>query len=280
MDKLEAIIESKEEEIALARKKGKPNFTLGLSYVDMKDVRNEPRTGALLNAAGATSRLAQPQFLQTPILTTGTTLVDRVAANADFRKTNFETNLNGAMDANSLVELENALDNAKMKDEVMVTVGMNLPIWRSKIRAGVEEAQHMKSAAQHDKRRAGVELEGAAKMAIYGIQDGYRRLKLYDEKLLPEIKRTYETIEGAYAAGNAEGGFLDVLTTLQTKLEFEEQRAEAMRDIHLAAADLEYLLGGPWAATDSGPAPETKPAPSPEGTAQPPAPSPEPSATR
>lgn len=254
LDEFDATIESKESEVALARKKGRPNFTVGLSYTDMKDLRNEPRAGAVLDALGASSRLVQPQFLTTPILPQGTPLLDRARAVSNLQKEGLQATLDGTMDVNSLVDLENALDNQKMKDEVMISVGMNLPIWRSKVKAGIQEAKHMKSAAQHDKRKTLVALEGAAKMAIFGIEDGYRRLKLYDEKLLPQVKRTYETLEGAYASGNSEAGFLDVLTTVQTRLEFEEQRAQAIRDIHVAAADLEFLLGGPWSESDTAPA--------------------------
>jgi len=268
---LDAAIEGKDTAIVLARKKGKPDVTVGVSYTDMKDLRNEPRTGAFVDALGATSRLVQPRFVQTPLLPQGATVVDRALAYSSFQKEGLATALDGTMDVNSLVELENAFDNQKMKDEVMVSVGMNVPIWRKKVKAGIEEAEHMKSAAQHDKRKTLVAFEGAAKMAVFGIEDGYRRLKLYDEKLLPQVKRTYETLEGAYAAGNAEAGFLDVLTTVQTKLEFEEQRAEAVRDIQLAAADLEFLIGGPWsanepaapAASDANATPEPGPSPEP-----------------
>ncbi|MBM3290656.1 MAG: TolC family protein, partial [Candidatus Hydrogenedentes bacterium] len=265
LDGLDAMIESKDSAIALARKKGKPDFTVGVSYTDMKDVRNEPRLGAFLDAMDAVPRLIQPKFVQTPLLPQGATLLDRALAFSEFGNGLREDAIQGMMDVNSLVELENAFDNQKMKDEVMVSVEMNVPIWRRKVKAGIEEAEHMKSAAQHDKRRTLVELEGAAKMAIFGIEDGYRRLKLYDEKLLPQVKQTYETLEGAYAAGNAEAGFLDVLMTVQTKLEFEEERAEAVRDIHAASADLELILGGPWSANGPATAPAAPtPGPSPE----------------
>lgn len=256
LDEADANIESKEKEVALARKKGKPNFTVGVSYTDMKDLRNEPRTGPLLNSVGAASRLSKPAIVRSPLSPQGATLAERVQNASDFRNQAFDATLNGAMDVNSFVELENAFDNLKMKDEVMVSVGMNLPIWRSKVKAGVQEAEHMKMAAEHDKRKTIVALEGAAKMAIYGMEDGYRRLKLYDEKLLPQVKRTYETLEDAYAAGNSGTSFLDVLTTVQTKLEFEQERARAVRDIHVAASDLELILGGPWTASESAPLPE------------------------
>lgn len=272
LDQLDATIESRESEIALARKKGRPNFTVGLSYTDMKDMRNEPRTGAFLDALGATQRLVQPQVLNLPPRADGQSVLERAREVSNFQKEIVAGNIDGAMDVNSLIELESAFDNQKAKDEVMVSVGMNLPIWRSKVRAGVKEAEHMKSAAMHEKRKTLVELEGAAKMAIYGIEDGYRRLKLYDETLLPKAKRTYETLQTGYATGSSDAGFLDVLTTVQTILEFDEQRAEALRDIQIAAADLEMLLGGPWAASESAPiestAQEATPEPDPQ-TAKP-----------
>lgn len=273
LDQLDAMIESRESEITLARKKGRPNLTVGLSYTDMKDMRNEPRLGPFLDALGATQRLVQPQVKTLPAPADGESILDRLQEVANFREEIVAGNIDGMMDLNSLIELENAFDNQKAKDEVMISVGMNLPIWRSKVRAGVKEAEHMKSAAMHEKRKTLVELEGAAKMAIYGIEDGYRRLKLYDETLLPKSKRTYETLQTGYATGNTDAGFLDVLTTVQTILEFDEQRAEALRDIQIAAADLEFLLGGPWSASESAPLESTTEKPSPESVSQP---SPEP----
>ncbi|MCC6797195.1 MAG: TolC family protein [Candidatus Hydrogenedentes bacterium] len=264
LDQLDATIASRESEIALARKKGRPNITVGLSYTDMKDMRNEPRTGPFLDALGATQRLVQPQVLNLPPRANGQSVLSRAREISEFQKEIVAGNIDGAMDVNSLIELENAFDNQKAKDEVMISVGMNLPIWRSKVRAGIKEAEHMKSAAMHEKRKTLVDLEGAAKMAIYGIEDGYRRLKLYDETLLPKSKRTYETLQTGYAAGNTDAGFLDVLTTVQTILEFDEQRAEALRDIQIAAADLELLLGGPWTASESAPLESTAEEPSPE----------------
>ncbi len=259
LDEFDATIESKDKQVALAKKKGRPNFTVGMTYVDMKDMRNEPRVGPTLNALGATSRLLQPNVLPYPIPAQGASILDRALAASDFSKQARQATLGGMMDLNSFVELENAYDNRKAKDMVMVNIGMNLPIWRAKVKAGVHEAEHMKMAAQHDKRKTIVALEGAAKMAIYGMEDGYSRLKLYDDTLIPKVKRTYETLENGYGTGNMEAGFLDVLTTVQTILEFEEQRAQAVRDIHLAAADLEFLIGGPWSASDTAPAPDATP---------------------
>ena len=273
IDQFDATIESRESEIALARKKGRPNFTVGLSYTDMKDMRNEPRTGPFLDALGATQRLVQPQVLNLPPRANGQSVLSRAREISNFQSEIVAGNIDGVMGVNRLIELESAFDNQKAKDEVMISVGMNLPIWRSKVRAGVKEAEHMKSAAMHEKRKTIVELEGAAKMAIYGIEDGYRRLKLYDETLLPKAKRTYETLQTSYATGNTDAGFLDILTAVQTILEFDEQRAEALLDIQIAAADLELLLGGPWTSSESAPLESAAQKLSPESVAHP---SPEP----
>jgi len=254
---MDAGISGRAEAVTLARKKGWPDFTFGISYTDMKDVRNEPRTSAVLDALDSSLRIANPRVPMLPAIPPGGTVIARARAAASAvsaaQRDGVETALQGAMDLNSFVELENMLDNEKMKDEVMVSVSMNLPIWRSKVKAGVREAEHRKKAAEHEKRKTTITLEGAAKLAIYGIEDGYRRLRLYDDNLLPKIKQTYETLEGAYASGGADAGFLDVLSTVQTLLEFEEQRAQAFRDIQVAAAELEYIMGGPWTAEESAP---------------------------
>lgn len=259
-NQLDATIESREHEITIARKMGRPNITVGMSYTDMKDLRNEPRAGAVLDALDSGRRLVNPARPPLPPPIEGSTTLERAQSaigNASaLRREGVDALLGGAMDLKSLVELENAFDNMKMKDEIMVSVGVNLPIWRKKVRAGIEEARHMKQAAEHEKRQTAVTLEGAAKLAIFGMEDGYRRLRLYDDHVLPQARRTYETLQSAYASGTGDVGFIDVLTSVQALLVYEEERAEAVRDIHVAAADLELIMGGPWTAEESAPLPD------------------------
>ncbi|MCF6285678.1 MAG: TolC family protein, partial [Candidatus Hydrogenedentes bacterium] len=131
-------------------------------------------------------------------------------------------------------------------DNIMVSLKVNLPIWRKKIRAGVAEARMLEEAATHEKRRRALELDKAAQMAIFTVEDGARRHGVFKDSLTPQAKRSYDSLQIQYATGALGASFLDVLDSIQTLLVFELEQVRAARDWQIGAADLEYLTGGPW----------------------------------
>ena len=98
-------------------------------------------------------------------------------------------------------------------------------------------------------------------MALYNIQDAQRRFNLYIEVLIPKEKKAYENLQIYYGAGAdpmASGGsadFMDIENSVRSLLEFQLEQARAARDLHVAYAELELLMGGPWPANE-GPPPE------------------------
>ncbi|NUM52684.1 MAG: TolC family protein [Candidatus Hydrogenedentes bacterium] len=275
-------IESSEIEIELARKKRFPDAKLGIEYMDMTDVRNMSRPGPFLDAVEASRELSMPARVALPSLPDpNATPVERIVGAVDgvrtFRTEAFERSIGGTMNLNDLVMLENAFDNIKMKDQVGVTLEFNLPIYRKRIKAAIEEARHMHAASQHDKQKRTQMLNAEAKMALFAYQDGARRLKLYEESLIPQAEKTYEAVQVTYSSGDINADFLDLLMSAQTLLDFDLEKARAARDVQIAAADLEVVMGGPWEAavadaeadsiatthestTDTKPADEEKPA--------------------
>ncbi|MBX7255178.1 MAG: TolC family protein [Candidatus Hydrogenedentes bacterium] len=255
------IIESREHGIALAKKAGFPNFTLGLEYVDMKDMTQPNPYGPLVDVAGVADGISlRPQPLDLPALPgANASFLERIQGASNFaRSLRDQTTpdvVGNLMGLNTLAKAENEWDNETVKDEVMVTVGMNLPIWRKRVRAGIREAQYMKEAAEHDKHRRALSLDASARSAMFGMEDGMRRVRVLNDSLIPQAKRTYETLQSTYATGEMSASFLDVLSSVQTLLDFELEMVGAKRDLLSAAAELELILGGPWA--DKGvPAPD------------------------
>jgi outer membrane protein TolC len=136
-----------------------------------------------------------------------------------------------------------------VKDDVMISLKLSLPIRRTRIKAGIREAELMQDAAANDKRRAELALDSMARTVLFDIEDGLRRYNLYKDTLIPEQKQAHESLQGSYAAGdymNATTGFLDVLDSIRTLLEFQLEQAQAERDVQVACAELEMLMGGPW----------------------------------
>lgn len=220
------LIESRQQQALLAKKKGYPDFGLGLEYAFM-----------------GTSRQAPPDRLDPGALTftrnawkmsTGATPLDSVGLGI------------GAYGLAVADEARRARNRSD--DDITVSVSMNLPIWRKRVRAGVEEARLMESATVHEKQRKTLELDKAAQMAVYGVTDAQRRYTLYETSLIPQAQETYDSLLGRYATAMENTGFLDVMTSVDTVLMFQLEQCRAARDWQQAAADLELLLGGPWDA--------------------------------
>ena len=222
-------IEGRRKQAVLARKKGYPDITLGLEYVGMKtpDIKRPDRPyPATLNAAN--------RFVNT---------------------LSGATPFNGATTAIDLYSLGTAQEPFvypdRPDDNIAVSLSFNLPIWRKKIRAGVAEAELLEKAATHGKRRAALALERAVHRTLYELRDAQRRHALYRDTLLPQAQMTYESLQSGYAVGLPGAGFLDILGSVQTLLDFELEHHRAARDWQTAATELEFLMGGTWAVAET-----------------------------
>lgn len=249
------LIDSMSKDVELARKTRYPNFTVSLEYLDKKDPRNPSRTGPFLEMLDSFRTWTTPVRVDLPeapnpndpyLQQIGTLVSGARSVNRQIRP----DTLSGLMSVNRLVEVESAFDNAKRQDEVMFSVNMNIPIWRKRIDAAIAEAKHMESAAEHEKYRRVIALESAAKMALFEMQDGRRRYNLFETTLIPQAQQTYEAVQTTYASGSVDADFLDVLESVQTLLDFQLEQLSAARDLRVAAAELERIMGSPWASPD------------------------------
>jgi len=230
-------IAAAESNLTLAKKKGYPDITVGIEYGGIskpRKVRPERPFPATLNTAykyGATNRmntrtalgqLFAGQPLTAPTQVPGSRIIDAYTlANA---REPFVTSDGG-------------------DDNIGISLSMNVPIWRGRIRAGVAEAKHRSSAAEHRQIAHGLMLEDRVRLEHFELMDAKRRHRTVDEQLVPQAQTTYESLQSAYASGDTNANFLDVLDSIQTLLVFELERARAFRDAHLAATELNRILG-------------------------------------
>ncbi len=220
----EALRAAREEAVDVAKREGRPSIRLGLEYTSVsapRQIRPDRPYPASLNAA---NRLL------------GT-----------LSGTNPFTAANVAIDAYALATAGEPMSyRGGGEDNVMLSVGMNLPVWRKRVKASVEEARLLAKAAEYEERREVLRLDTAAQRALYLLEDAQRRYGTYRDSLLPQALQTYESLTHRYAAGLEGMGFLDLLEVLQQMLAFQLEQARAERDWQAAAAELEYLLGGRW----------------------------------
>ena len=230
LKRLDYLLQRREAETELARKKGNPDFTLGLEYVSMgtPDIKRPDRPyPASLSAA---NRLGKSLAGNVPL-----------------------TAVNTGLDIYSLATRNEPISYPEDQDDsVMVSLQVNVPIWRKKVKAGIAEARFNEEAAHHDKRRRVLALQQAAKAALFAVEDGARRHALFEESLTPQARQSFDSLQMQYATGSIDSSFLDVLDSIQTLLAFELEQVRALRDWRVGAAELEYLIGGAWAVEAGG----------------------------
>jgi len=250
LEAMQRMIESREKDIILARKAGYPDITAGLGYMFMKDPKMN--NGRMRNAqiADAAKMLVQDAPMNGLLPTLGEIGYD--AAKEEYLK-----------------------ESEDMDDEITVSLKVNVPIWRKRIKAGIREAERMRESAQYDKLKSTLSYDTAARTSLYNYQDAERRYRLYKDVLIPRERQTYESLLAGYSAGVESmefGGqpgavFIDLQNSLRAVLEFQMQQAQASRDLQMAAAELEMLMGGPWTGKETETPVQTEKLPAPAAVA-------------
>jgi len=128
-----------------------------------------------------------------------------------------------------------------MRDEVMLTASVNLPIWRERYAAARREAQAILETGEAAHEALFRELEAELQLTFFRLHDARRKIDLYGENLLPRARQTVASLEGAYRAGRAD--FFDLIIAQQALLEIELTRERALADRFQQQAALEELTG-------------------------------------
>ncbi|MBU4461332.1 MAG: TolC family protein [Verrucomicrobia bacterium] len=136
-------------------------------------------------------------------------------------------------------------------DMVMFTVSVDLPVWRSKIRAGVREAEKMRASSQAAREAA--QRQGAldARDASFHLKTARRTLELYRTELIPQAEARLNASDAGYRTGKVD--FMDLLESERFLLDAKIMAAMAEGAIGMQAARLERVMGldpghGPAAA--------------------------------
>lgn len=127
------------------------------------------------------------------------------------------------------------------KDEVILMFGLNLPIWRQSYKAAELQAKADLNKTLHQKKDAENTFIARAAGALYDFEDSNRRVKLYDDALVPKAQELLGASETAYKAGTID--FLSLINAQQKLLEFQLDYERAVTDNQQRLAELEMLVG-------------------------------------
>ena len=128
------------------------------------------------------------------------------------------------------------------KDAWMVGVGISLPVWRSRNRSRVEEAELRHASAVQQQRKVENETRAALRTVYFRLENARRLIELYEKSLIPQAAQAMEVAEQWHDTGvNDIAGFLE---TQGVWFNFNLARLRAVTDYQQYLVRLEQLAGG------------------------------------
>ena len=123
----------------------------------------------------------------------------------------------------------------------MAMVGISLPIWRAKLRAGVAEAQAMRAMSEADLQAMTRMIEGDAAVAVNQLQAARDRQSALKSDVLPRARMVIEPAVAGYASGQLP--LVSVIEAVQALWRVEADLIAADTELGLAWARLGRAIG-------------------------------------
>ena len=123
----------------------------------------------------------------------------------------------------------------------MAMVGISLPIWRGKLRAGVAEAQAMRAMSEADLRAMTRMIEGDAAEAVNQLQAARDRQAALTKDVLPRARMTIDPAVAGYSAGRLP--LVSVIEAVQVLWRVQSDLIAADTELGLAWARLGRAIG-------------------------------------
>jgi outer membrane protein TolC len=123
----------------------------------------------------------------------------------------------------------------------MAMVGISLPIWRGKLRAGVAEAEAMRAMSEADLEAMRRMIEGDAAVAVSRLHAARDRQMALQNDVLPRARMAIEPAVAGYAAGRLP--LVSVIEAVQALWSIQSDLIAAETDLGLAWARLGRAIG-------------------------------------
>lgn len=129
----------------------------------------------------------------------------------------------------------------------MVGVGVNLPIWRDRIEAGVAEAKAELARLESERARLVDEIGAEARVAWLRLQEAHHVLEIYQSRLVPAAADLVRAALSGFGTGQV--SFLDLIDAERNQRSVELAYEETLADLYRRGAELDRGLGrlaGAW----------------------------------
>ncbi len=127
-------------------------------------------------------------------------------------------------------------------DMAMFMIGVDLPIWQGKYRAGVHEAEKMIIANEAALEAVHNQVRQEVQQAQVNVAKARQSLHLYQQALIPQAVERFNASEAGYRTGQV--GFLDLLESERFLLNARAMTAMAEGNVGVQLARLEQAVGG------------------------------------
>ena len=123
----------------------------------------------------------------------------------------------------------------------MAMVGLSLPIWRSKLRAGVAEAEGMRAMSEADLLAMNRMIQGQAATAANRVQAARARQSALRDDVLPRARMAIDPAVSGYASGRLP--LVSVIESVQALWNVETDLIAADTDLGVAMVRLGRAIG-------------------------------------
>jgi len=129
------------------------------------------------------------------------------------------------------------------RDPWGVTLAVNLPVWNGRPSAARREAMALQRAGESELEDRRNQLRAEARVALSALGDAVRRVRLYENDLLPLARQAVENTITGYQGGNAT--LLDLIDSQRSQLGLELEHWRARADAAQQQIILQTLANQP-----------------------------------
>lgn len=127
-------------------------------------------------------------------------------------------------------------------DMAMFMIGVELPVWQGKYRAGAREAEKTMTANEAALEAVHNQVRQEVQQAQVNVVKARQSLRLYQQALIPQAIARFNASEAGYRTGQV--GFLDLLESERFLLDARSMTAMAEGNVGVQLARLEQAVGG------------------------------------
>ncbi|UCH61799.1 MAG: TolC family protein [Fidelibacterota bacterium] len=127
------------------------------------------------------------------------------------------------------------------RDALLFTVGITIPLYRKKYRALEQSAKAGLNSARLAAENIENQLKSQLELVSFDLHDAARKVRLYEEALIPRAEQSLLTSEKAYIAEEVD--FLTLIESQRVLLNYQLSHQKALADLASHRARLHALLG-------------------------------------